>query len=135
MFLNIFRIAEQRKHRQSSRTKKTDIQQNCELAISSFENYGHQNFGKNHGQHLEQTISNELTSDVTLNHSPNDDILVLRDLSNPDEEFCINLSDATVPVVKRKSMIPVENFQETILANGEVHRLQDHGGITLDFEC
>ncbi|CAB4040843.1 Hypothetical predicted protein [Paramuricea clavata] len=86
-------------------------------------------------QNLERTISNELTSNPNQNLPADDGILILKNLSNPKEEFCIDLSDSSAPVVKRKSMISLgEFFEETILPKEEMYGIEDHG-VTLDFEC
>ena len=119
---------------QSNRKKRTNFEEKSEFAGTSFENC-ERTLDKTQSQHLHNTPSEDLTTSTSGTFHPNDEILILRDLANPDEVFCINLSNSSAPVIKRKSVISAEEFfQETILSKGEVCSLEDHGNV-LDFEC
>lgn len=132
-----FRIAKQAKDRpdnQSTIAERSCVEQNGESAVTSFENYN-QSHDLGSIQEIDITAVDELTASYEQTFSLNDDILILRNLSNPDEEFCINLSNSNVPVVRRKSTASIEDlFQESILPKPHIHHREDHR-ITVDVEC
>lgn len=106
--------------------QSTCVEQNCEPAVTSYENYDQSDDLVN-GQEIERSAVYQLTASFQPTLSPSDEILILRNLSNPDEEFCLNLSNSNVPVFKRKSMASIEDIFQ-------IHHIEDHP-IALDVEC
>ena len=125
---------QKRRTARQAKDSQTTIEQNCESAVTTTENY-EQSHDIRSCQEIGNTAFDELTASYEQTFSLNDEILFLRNLSNPDEEFCINLSKSNVPVVKRKSTASVEDlFKESILPKPQIHHIED-GRITLDVEC
>ena len=113
--------------------KRRTTRQAKESAVSST-NY-EQSHDVNSCQEIRNIAFDEMTASYEQTFSLNDEILFLRNLSNPDEEFCINLSKSNVPVVKRKSTASIENlFKESILPKPQICHIEDRR-ITVDVEC
>ena len=131
------RTARQAKDSQTTITKSTCVEQNCELAVTSVtaENY-EQSHDVSSCQEISSIAFDEMTASYQQTFSlRNDEILILRNLSNPDEEFCINLSKSNVPVFKRKSTASIEDlFKESILPKPQIHHVENRR-ITVDVEC
>lgn len=67
-----------------------------------------------------------------------DDILVLRDLSHPNAEYCLNLCNSTAPIIKRQRLktdktIGVVLVHQTPAKQSKILTIQD--GFTDDFQC
>ena len=128
------RTARQIKDSQPTITKRTCVEQNCESTVTSFENY-EQSHDIRSSQEIGNTAFDEITASYEQTSSQNDEILILRNLSNPDEEFCINLSKSNVPVFKRKSTASIEDLsKESTLPKPQIHHVENRR-ITVDVEC
>ncbi|XP_028394960.1 uncharacterized protein LOC114519098 [Dendronephthya gigantea] len=112
---------------QSTRLKRIPAQENYESATTLY---------KTNEQTL-NTTQQKVNSNSDLNFCPNDDILILRNLSKPNEEFCLDLSNPNTPVVQRKSLNYIEDrFKDNILMKKEIVNLNDHAYVvTCDIEC
>ena len=99
----------------SVRINRSNLQETTEFPATLFENCN-QTLDNTRSEHFQSAPSNSFRTNPCQTFHPNDEILILRDLSNADEVFCINLSDPTAPVVKRKCAVSTEEyFQELIL--------------------
>ena len=134
-YVRPFRDSGEANHAETTAGKTTKVQsQSPESGPTSFDNYG-QTIDENYEEKLTRTVSREWTASLCeISHS-NEEILVLKDLSNPEEDFCINLSNPQAPVLKRRSMISIDDFcLETTLPMTETNQFNGHENV-VDVDC
>ena len=107
------RNAEETGNTHSVRINRSSLQEITEFPATSFVNCN-QTLDNTRSQHSQSAPTKAFSTNLCQAFHPNDEILILRDLSNPDEVFCINLSDPAAPVVKRKSAISTEEYLQEL---------------------